>query len=50
MMRTLLAIADLAFWHFVLLTTNPSHEAYMHARWRVYQERERIKQWLDGDR
>ena len=49
MMRAMSAALHWAWWRFVLMTCNPCHPAYLHAQWRLFQERETLRNFLKGE-
>ena len=48
MARALLALCYSAFWEFIRCTSRRTHHAYIHARWRIFQERRILQQFLKG--
>ena len=49
MMRALLACFYLVFWKFTLLTSSKRHPTYPHIRWRIWEEKKILSNFLEGD-
>lgn len=49
MIRAMVALWYWTWWRFVLMTADPCHPSYIHAQWRLFQEAQTIKGFLNGD-
>jgi len=46
--RVIAALVYLNWWKLILQISNRNHQSYIHARWRIWQEKQLISNFLKG--